>query len=140
MARLVDMRRWQLLRNKFVLAAVVSSVACLSTVGLTAGPVNAVPADQLRWEHGLGYRSAPLLVPKEGRSGFRRISGSDSGILFTNVLSKESGARSQLRLAGSGVAAGDVDGDGLCDLYFCGMEGGNRLFRNLGNWHFQDIT
>jgi hypothetical protein len=33
-----------------------------------------------------------------------------------------------------------VDGDGLCDLYFCGLEAGNRLFRNLGNWHFQDIT
>jgi hypothetical protein len=41
---------------------------------------------------------------------------------------------------GSGVAAGDVDGDGWCDLYFCGLEGGNRLYRNQGNWHFQDIT
>jgi hypothetical protein len=33
-----------------------------------------------------------------------------------------------------------VDGDGLCDLYFCGLKSGNRLYRNLGNWKFEDIT
>src|SRR5260370_30303102 len=43
-------------------------------------------------------------------------------------------------LNGSGVAAGDVDGDGLCDLYFCGLDGPNVLYRNLGNWKFQDVT
>src|SRR6266850_2167012 len=42
--------------------------------------------------------------------------------------------------SGSGVAAGDVDGDGWCDLYFCGLKSGNHLFRNLGNWKFEDIT
>ena len=26
------------------------------------------------------------------------------------------------------------------DLYFCSLEGGNRLFRNLGNWRFADVT
>ena len=38
------------------------------------------------------------------------------------------------------MAAGDVDGDGLCDLFFCGLSGGSRLYRNLGGWHFEDIT
>src|SRR5579859_7535310 len=94
----------------------------------------------LQWESGPGYRSAQLSVPKKGHDGFVLVPGSESGIRFTNTLAKQSGARSQLQLAGSGVAAGDVDGDGLCDLYFCGMEAGNRLYRNLGNWHFEDIT
>lgn len=40
----------------------------------------------------------------------------------------------------SGLAAGDVDGDGLCDLYFCSVDGTNVLYRNLGNWRFEDIT
>ncbi|MEW6301919.1 MAG: VCBS repeat-containing protein [Verrucomicrobiota bacterium] len=40
----------------------------------------------------------------------------------------------------SGLAAGDVDGDGLCDLFLCGMDGPNVLYRNLGDWKFQDIT
>lgn len=41
---------------------------------------------------------------------------------------------------GSGVAAGDIDGDGRSDLYFCAIEGTNRLYRNLGGWRFEDIT
>jgi hypothetical protein len=94
----------------------------------------------MHWEEGLGYRSAAFTVPAQGRDGFTLVPASISGILFTNTLAKESGVRSQLRLAGSGVAAGDVDGDGRCDLYFCGLEAGNRLYRNLGNWRFEDIT
>jgi hypothetical protein len=43
-------------------------------------------------------------------------------------------------LNGSGVAAGDVDGDGFCDLYFCGLDGRNALYRNLGDWRFVDIA
>ena len=38
------------------------------------------------------------------------------------------------------MAAGDVDGDGWVDLYFCGLDGPNKLYRNLGNWQFEDIT
>jgi len=43
-------------------------------------------------------------------------------------------------LNGSGVALGDVDGDGRCDIYFCRLGGPNKLYRNLGGWKFQDIT
>src|SRR5690242_9029172 len=95
------------------------SLALLPLSGLRAGDPQVFV-----WDNGPGYRSAPLPVSKNGRIGFALVSGSESGIRFTNVLAKESGARSQLRLAGSGVAAGDVDGDGWCDLYFCGMEEG----------------
>src|SRR5439155_7610308 len=49
-------------------------------------------------------------------------------------------AENQNRLGGSGIAAGDIDGDGLCDLYFCRLEGPNVLYRNLGNCKFEDIT
>ena len=31
-------------------------------------------------------------------------------------------------LNGSGVAAGDYDGDGLCDLFFCGLDSENKLY------------
>ena len=43
---------------------------------------------------------------------------------------------------GGGVAAGDVDGDGLVDLYFTSNLGSNRLYRNLGGgqFRFEDVT
>ena len=41
---------------------------------------------------------------------------------------------------GGGVAVGDIDGDGLLDLYFTSNLGRNRLYRNLGHFRFEDIT
>src|SRR5207247_2787748 len=32
------------------------------------------------------------------------------------------------------------DGEGQCDLVFCNLEGSCGLFRNLGNWRFEDVT
>jgi enediyne biosynthesis protein E4 len=41
---------------------------------------------------------------------------------------------------GNGIAAADVDGDGLIDLYFVNQVGGSQLWKNLGGGKFADIT
>ncbi len=41
-------------------------------------------------------------------------------------------------VAGAGVACGDVDGDGLLDLYLPGQAGPGRLYRNLGGLRFSE--
>lgn len=41
--------------------------------------------------------------------------------------------------AGSGLAVGDFDDDGLEDIYFVGGRAG-RLYRNLGDGNFRDVT
>src|SRR5438094_5042787 len=92
------------------------------------------------WQDGSGFRSAPLVVPPRSRPGFVPLPSAATGIFFTNRLAVERYLTNQIYLNGSGVAAGDVDGDGLVDLYFCGLDNDNVLYRNLGDWKFEDVT
>lgn len=41
---------------------------------------------------------------------------------------------------GGGVATGDIDGDGLPDLFFVSNTGDNKLYKNKGNLEFEDIS
>ncbi|MCI0746061.1 MAG: FG-GAP-like repeat-containing protein [Verrucomicrobia subdivision 3 bacterium] len=80
------------------------------------------------------------MVPPGQVEGLRLLSARETGVGFVNQLSDQNAANNQILLNGSGVAIGDVDGDGLPDIYLCGLEGPNALFRNLGNLRFEDIT
>jgi len=100
----------------------------------------AAPGSALDWQNGNGFRSAALTVAPDGQPGFSMLPESTTGIAFTNVLWQSRSLTNQVLLNGSGVAAGDVDGDGWCDLYFCALDRPNALYRNLGNWRFQEIT
>jgi len=86
------------------------------------------------------HRVVPLAVPAQGRTGFTLIDPAQSGLRFTNQLSDALLVSDSSLMSGSGVALGDVDGDGWCDLYLCRLEGSNALYRNLGNWQFRDVT
>ncbi len=41
---------------------------------------------------------------------------------------------------GTGVAIGDFDHDGKPDVYVVSKDSRSRLFRNLGNWKFEDVS
>ena len=89
---------------------------------------------------GFAAQQQPLeLGQGAGRVGFRTVDADESGATFRNELSVASAAENQVLLNGSGVAAGDFDLDGFTDLYFCGLESDNVLYRNLGGFRFQPV-
>jgi hypothetical protein len=65
-----------------------------------------------------------------------------SGIAFRHRIVDDAGRAYKMVHYdhGNGVAAADVDGDGLADLYFTNQLGGNELWRNLGGGRFENAT
>ena len=112
----------------------------LFTLGSAACGLDALPTQPTEWHEGPGYRWRELAVPESGGPGFRPLSASQTGISFANALTEEALIESEARSNGSGVAIGDVDGDGLADIYFSRLEGPNALYRNQGDWRFEEIA
>lgn len=88
----------------------------------------------------LAQVTAKRLEVSGSAPGFTRLPPGATGVLFSNSVSSERSLTNRNLLSGSGIAAGDIDNDGLVDLYFCGLDTDNVLYRNLGNWKFEDIT
>ncbi len=109
-----------------------------SCLVLAAGAASVCPAAE--WEAAAWGRSLPIEAQPGSGTALRLVEPSFSGIQFTNVLGMDRHLTNQILLNGSGVTAGDVDGDGRCDVFFAGLGGGGRMFRNLGGWKFEDIT
>lgn len=74
---------------------------------------------------------------------FTLLTPEQTGITFQNQLtsSPENNILEYLYFYnGGGVATGDINGDGLVDLYFTGNQVPNKLYLNKGNFRFEDIT
>jgi enediyne biosynthesis protein E4 len=74
---------------------------------------------------------------------FQLVSSSHTGIQFINQVDENEkyNVLEYMNLyTGAGVAAGDVNNDGLVDLYFSGNETTSRLYLNKGAFKFEDVT
>lgn len=74
---------------------------------------------------------------------FKLLSADQTGVTFRNDLSyteKINPYTFRNFYNGAGVALGDINNDGLIDIFFAGNQTSNKLYLNLGNLQFQDIT
>jgi hypothetical protein len=114
--------------------AVASVALALSAAGTACSPKPPPP-----WHQEAGYRWHQLEV-SGGEPGFTRMDGSRTGITFQNDASDSLLLGNRILGEGAGVALGDVDGDGLVDIFLAKTEGCSALYKNLGGWKFEDIT
>jgi hypothetical protein len=89
----------------------------------------------LGWVSGChGDRTRPL---------FRLLSPEETGITFVNAITTDDSVNVQTDAFvynGGGVAIGDIDNDGLLDVFLTGNMVSSRLYANDGNMRFTDIT
>src|SRR6478672_6677121 len=87
--------------------------------------------------------SAACSPGKRERPVFRLLSPSRTGITFANTITTNDSVNVQNDVYvynGAGVAVGDIDNDGLPDIFFAGNMVSSRLYLNKGDIRFEDIT
>jgi len=80
---------------------------------------------------------------RERPTVFTLLSPGKTGVTFENTITTNDTLNVQNDVYvynGAGVAVGDIDNDGLPDLFFSGNMVSSRLYRNKGNMQFEDIT
>lgn len=74
---------------------------------------------------------------------FKRVNSSASGITFRNTVDENINNYFDFFAYvynGGGVGIGDINNDGLSDIFFTGNEVSNKLYLNQGGLKFKDIT
>src|SRR5215475_11379842 len=81
--------------------------------------------------------------PANTHTLFQLLSPSQTGIDFNNKLGYDESFNIftyRNYYTGGGVAVGDINNDGLPDIFFTGNQVDNKLYLNKGNFKFEDIT
>ncbi|HEX8850020.1 MAG TPA: VCBS repeat-containing protein [Gemmatimonadaceae bacterium] len=87
----------------------------------------------------------PLLLAacNRGDRVFELLDSRSTGIDFANTITTSDSLNELTDVYvynGAGVAVGDVDNDGLPDIFFAGNMVSSRLYRNKGKMRFEDVT
>lgn len=102
--------------------------------GVVIGLYGGMLLSACHWERSSSSNRAPL---------FQQLPSGQTGIDFNNRV-KDTRELNIFKYRdfynGGGVAIGDVNNDGLPDIFFTSNQHENKLYINQGNWKFKDVT
>ncbi|MDH3734581.1 MAG: VCBS repeat-containing protein, partial [Gemmatimonadota bacterium] len=98
------------------------------------------PEVVIDWSDEETGRSRPLQFAGRPEGSFSQVGSGTTGITTASIVTEQQRLANRTLSHGTGVALGDMDGDGWVDLYVCRLDGSNALYRNLGGWEFEDVT
>src|SRR6267378_2611812 len=124
-------------KNRMTIRVAVPLLLLVS-MQYSCAPESATPP--VVWHDEGSYRWRELPVTRGDRAGFTELSAAELGIRFVDSVPEDSVLQNRNLALGSGVALGDVDGDGLVDIFLARVGGPSALYKNLGDWKFKDIT
>jgi hypothetical protein len=90
-----------------------------------------------------GPQASKISSQSEVKARFTLMAPEETGVTFSNKFKEDYNYNIfiyEYMYNGGGVAAGDVNGDSLPDLYFSATFAPNRLYLNLGHFKFMDVT
>ena len=106
---------------------------------LASGVASCDKSTVAEWHNETSFRWRELSVAN-GTPGFTRLAAKNTGITFQNSAGDSILLGNRIFAQGGGVSIGDVDGDGLPDVFLAHTDGCSALYRNAGNWKFEDVT
>ncbi len=90
---------------------------------------------------GTAIGSTSLEPPSAPTGKFTLLDAASTGVDLKHEFPRDAPfALMTDQYSGGGVCIGDIDADGWPDLFFTNYNQGNRLYRNLGGWRFEDVS
>lgn len=134
--------RWRLRSALILFSSFLACLALGSSASLLAEAANGEHEQRSSTGAIDSVALAPPTPAPDGGKRFEKMSADRTSVTFVHQWTPPDRYKANVdrSSAGGGTAIGDYDGDGRADIYLSRPFGGGRLYRNLGDFRFEDAT
>ncbi len=110
------------------------AAVCATSIALSASPQSEITSEPFHTRSGPMRETLFTELPPE-QTGVTVVNSYDNPRMWTDRYQEM-----VFGTIGTGIAIADYDKDGRPDIFVSVKTGGSKLYRNLGNWQFEDVA